>query len=162
MELLIMDRKTELEVAISNYRIETLAHLIGLDFDKWDVSAIRFSMKNGFRLIYRHTTNNYSKLNYQFHEEVKGHDRSTTVDFKFDGSTVSLSGTIIKTYCRSDDSKLVLFIEDILLDIDADRHEEWITGLQNNHDIPEWLLIKTIVAINKIGYEKFINYFTLD
>lgn len=157
-----MDRKTELELAISNYRIETLAQLIELPFDKWGVSAIRFSMKEGFRLKYIHNSTNYSKLHYQTKEEVKGQQRSTTVDFKFDGSVVSLSGTIVKTYYRPDDGRLVLFIDDILLDIDADRHEEWITGLQNNHDIPEWLLIKCILAINKLGYEKFVNYFILD
>ncbi len=156
-----MDRKTELEVAISQYRIETLAALIGLDFSQWGISVIRFSMKNGFRLIYKHESPNYSRFHYQTKDEVKGQPKTTTVDFKFDGSTVALSGTIVKTY-RSDDDKLVLFIEDILLDIDADHHEEWIKGLQDNHNIPEWLLIKCIIAINRLGYEKFIDYFSFD
>jgi hypothetical protein len=159
----IMDKKTELEVQISNYRIETLTRLIDLSFDQWGINAIRFSMKDGFRMKYKHTTNNYSKAFYHNRpaDDVKGTDRTTIVDFKFDGSTVALSGTIIKTYCRCDDTRLIMFMEDIILDLDADKHEEWIETLQHKKNIPEWLLIKTIIAINKYGYENFASYFLL-
>ena len=162
----IMDKKTEIEVLISNYRIETLARLIDLNFDQWGINAIRFSIKDGFRVKYKHTTTNYSKLNYYKHDDDEKHDingteKTTIIDFKFDGNTVALSGCIVKTYCRCDDLRLVMFMEDIVLDLDADKQEEWIETLQYNKDVPEWLVIKIIIAINKYGYENFVSYFVL-